>query len=69
MNRDIDSETISFLIKQSKTDQARKGHFIYIFNLPSSIQPYALFLHTSNLETPKQSPLLNPYFLTIPTNQ
>ncbi|XP_016355771.1 uncharacterized protein LOC107699110 [Sinocyclocheilus anshuiensis] len=36
----LDSETISFLIKQSKTDQVKKGHFIYIFNLSSPIQPY-----------------------------
>ncbi len=25
----LDSETISFLIKQSKTDQIKKGHFVY----------------------------------------
>ncbi len=31
----LDSETISFLVKQSKTDQIKKGHFVYIFNLPS----------------------------------
>ncbi len=36
----LDSETISFLIKQSKTDQVKKGHFVYIFNLSSPIQPY-----------------------------
>ncbi|XP_073730829.1 uncharacterized protein [Misgurnus anguillicaudatus] len=36
----LDGETISFLIKQSKTDQTKKGHFIYIFNLPSPIHPY-----------------------------
>ncbi len=34
----LDSETISYLIKQSKTDQAKKGHFIYIFKLSSPIQ-------------------------------
>ncbi len=27
----IDSETIAYFIKQSKTDQERKGHFIYIY--------------------------------------
>ncbi len=27
----LDGETISYLIKQSKTDQTKKGHFIYIF--------------------------------------
>lgn len=36
----VDNETISFFIKQSKTDRAKKGHFIYIFNLPTPIQPY-----------------------------
>ncbi|XP_073714076.1 uncharacterized protein [Misgurnus anguillicaudatus] len=36
----LDGETISFLIKQSKTDQTKKGNFIYIFNLPSPIHPY-----------------------------
>ncbi|XP_073726171.1 uncharacterized protein [Misgurnus anguillicaudatus] len=36
----LEGETISFLIKQSKTDQTKKGHFIYIFNLPSPIHPY-----------------------------
>ncbi|MGL4282979.1 MAG: hypothetical protein ACRCSI_04905, partial [Eubacterium aggregans] len=36
----LDSETISYRIKQSKTDQAKKGHLIYIFNLSSPIQPY-----------------------------
>ncbi len=28
----LDSETISYLIKQSKTDQAKKGHFIIFSN-------------------------------------
>ncbi len=36
----LDSETISFLIKQSKTDQVKKDNFVYIFNLSSPIQPY-----------------------------
>ncbi|MGL5597112.1 MAG: tyrosine-type recombinase/integrase [Aeromonas sp.] len=36
----INHDTISYFIKQSKTDQSKKGHFIYIFNLPSPIQPY-----------------------------
>ncbi len=36
----LDNETISFFIKQSKTDQTKKGHLIYIFNLQTPIQPY-----------------------------
>nr|XP_055071049.1 carbohydrate-responsive element-binding protein-like [Misgurnus anguillicaudatus] len=40
----LDNDTISYFIKQSKTDQMRKGHFIYIFNLPSPIQPYQTLL-------------------------
>lgn len=47
----LDDETIAYLIKQSKTDQTNKGHFIYIFNLPSPIQPYQsvlAFLHLRN---------------------
>ncbi len=36
----LDSETISFLIKQSKTDQVKKGHFVYILNLHSPLQSY-----------------------------
>ncbi len=36
----LDSETISFSIKQSKTDQVKKGHFVYIFNLHSPLQSY-----------------------------
>ncbi len=30
----LDDETISYTIKQSKTDQTKKGHFIYIFKTP-----------------------------------
>ncbi|XP_048021430.1 uncharacterized protein LOC125252287 [Megalobrama amblycephala] len=40
----LDDDTISYFIKQSKTDQTRKGHFIYIFNLSSPIQPYQSLL-------------------------
>ncbi|RXN02472.1 proline and serine-rich 1-like protein [Labeo rohita] len=40
----LDGETISYFIKQSKTDQAKKGHFIYIFNLQSPIQPFQTLL-------------------------
>ncbi len=59
----LDSETISFLIKQSKTDQARKGHFIYIFNLPSSIQPYQTVLaYIQSRNSQAKSPIV-PLFL------
>ncbi|KAL0150468.1 hypothetical protein M9458_054285 [Cirrhinus mrigala] len=40
----LDGETISYFIKQSKTDQTKKGHFIYIFNLQSPIQPFQALL-------------------------
>ncbi|KAL0150992.1 hypothetical protein M9458_053719 [Cirrhinus mrigala] len=40
----LDGETISYFIKQSKTDQTKKGHFIYIFNLQSPIQPFQTLL-------------------------
>ncbi|KAL0148187.1 hypothetical protein M9458_056508 [Cirrhinus mrigala] len=40
----LDDETISYFIKQSKTGQTKKGHFIYIFNLQSPIQPFQAFL-------------------------
>ncbi|XP_067309065.1 uncharacterized protein [Pseudorasbora parva] len=36
----LDKDTIRFLIKRSKTDQFKNGHFIHIFNLPTPIQPY-----------------------------
>ncbi len=40
----LDSETIAYFIKQSKTDQETCGQNIYICNLPSQIQTYqALF--------------------------
>lgn len=59
----LDSETISFLINQSKTDQARKGHFIYIFNLPSSIQPYQTVLaYIQSRNSQAKSPI-EPLFL------
>ncbi|KAL0152549.1 hypothetical protein M9458_052272, partial [Cirrhinus mrigala] len=40
----LDGETISYFIKQSKTDQTKKGHFIYIFNLQSPIQLFQTLL-------------------------
>ncbi len=41
----LDDETISYTIKQSKTDQTKKGHFIYIFKLQSPYQTLLAFLH------------------------
>ncbi len=43
----LDDETIPYTIKQSKTDQTKKGHFIYIFNLQSPILPYQTLLASS----------------------
>lgn len=54
----LDNETISYFIKQSKTDQTKKGHFIYIFNLQSPIQPYQTlqsYLHFKNSQTKSPS--------------
>ncbi len=44
----VNHDIIHFNIKTSKTDQLKRGHSIFIFNLPTPIQPYqsiALFLH------------------------
>ncbi len=56
----LDSETISFLIKQSKTDQVKKGHFVYIFNLSSPIQAVREYLH---LRISQAKSPLEPLFL------
>ena len=65
----LDSETITYFIKQSKTDQERKGHYILIFNLPSPINLIRLSFLKSNSGTIN----LNPHWtlslsttLTIP---
>ncbi|XP_056121760.1 uncharacterized protein LOC130100357 [Rhinichthys klamathensis goyatoka] len=53
----LDNETISYFIKQSKTDQMKKGHFIYIFNLQSPIQPYqTLFAYSQFRNSQTKSP-------------
>lgn len=39
-----DNDTVTYFIKQSKSDQLKKGHFVYIFNLQSPIQPYQTLL-------------------------
>nr|XP_009304434.1 proline and serine-rich protein 1-like [Danio rerio] len=59
----IDEETIAFLIKQSKTDQSRKGHYIYIFNIPSPTSPFqTLLAYTHYRKTLSASPL-DPLFI------
>lgn len=58
----LDKETISFLIKQSKTDQAKKGHFIHIFNLPSPIQPYQTILAYLHQRRSQAASQIDPLF-------
>ncbi len=58
----LDSETISFLSKQSKTDQVKKGHFVYIFNLPSPLQPYQAVREYFRLRIFQATFPSNPYF-------
>ncbi len=59
----LDSETISFLINQSKTDQVKKGHFVYTFNLPSPIQPYQAVREYLRLRIFQAKSPLEPLFL------
>ncbi len=59
----LDSETISFLIKQSKIDQVKKGHFVYIFNLSSPIQPYQAVREYLHLRISQAKSPLEPLFL------
>ncbi len=59
----LDSETISFLIKQSKTDQVKKGHFVYIFNLHSPLQPYQAVREYLRLRIFQARSPLEPLFL------
>ncbi|XP_067225205.1 uncharacterized protein [Chanodichthys erythropterus] len=59
----INSETISYLIKQSKTDQAKKGHYIYIFNLSSPIQPYQTVLAYLKIRNAQAKSPLEPLFI------
>ncbi|XP_067308224.1 uncharacterized protein [Pseudorasbora parva] len=59
----LNHDTIRFNIKQSKTDQLKRGHPVFIFNLPTPIQPYqslAAFLSQRHSQT--NSPLA-PLFL------
>ncbi|XP_026059296.1 uncharacterized protein LOC113043958 [Carassius auratus] len=59
----IDNETISFLIKQSKTDQTKKGHLIYIFKLSSPIQPFQSVLAYLQWRTSQANCHLDPLFI------
>ncbi len=59
----LDSETISFLIKQSKTGQVKKGHLVYIFNLSSPIQPYQAVREYLHLRISQAKSPLEPLFL------
>ncbi len=59
----IDIETIAYFIKQSKTDQERKGHFIYIFNLPSPIQPYQALFSYFQIRNAQAKSTLDPLFV------
>ncbi len=63
INPTISDLTISFLIKQSKTDQVKKGHFVYIFNLSSPIQPYQAIREYLRLRISQAKSPLEPLFL------
>ncbi len=58
----LDDETISYTIKQSKTDQTKKGHFIYIFKLQSPLSPYqTLLAFLPPKEITVQTPIRPPF--------
>lgn len=59
----VDGETISFLIKQSKTDQSRKGHLIYIFDIPSSTFPFQTLLAYIHYRKTLNPTPLSPLFI------
>ncbi len=58
----LDDKAMSFLIKQSKTDQTKKGHFIYIFNLQSPILPYQALLAFLQLRKSQSKSPSDPLF-------
>ncbi len=58
----LEDETISYTIKQSKTDQTKKGHFIYIFNLQSPILPYQTLLAFLHLRKSQSKLPSDPLF-------
>nr|XP_021331275.1 uncharacterized protein LOC110439521 [Danio rerio] len=57
-----DKETISFLIKQSKTDQTQKGHSILIFDIPSPTRPFQTLLAYLNLRKSQEANPMAPLF-------
>ncbi|XP_056618189.1 uncharacterized protein LOC130432718 [Triplophysa dalaica] len=59
----LDAETISFHIKQSKMDQFKRGHFIFIFNLQSPIQPYQTLLAYLHLRRSQAKVPSEPLFI------
>ncbi len=59
----LDSETISFLVKQVKQTKSKKGHFVYIFNLSSPIQPYQAVREYLRLRISQAKSPLEPLFL------
>ncbi len=61
----LDDETISYIIKQSKTDQTKKGHFIYIFNLQSPILPYQTLLAFLHLRKSQSKLPSDPLFTDV----
>ncbi len=58
----LDDETISYTIKQSKTDQTKKGHFIYIFKLQSPLSPYQTLLAFLHLRKSQSKLPSDPLF-------
>ncbi|XP_067218215.1 uncharacterized protein [Chanodichthys erythropterus] len=59
----LDTDTICFLLKCSKTDQLKNGNFIHIFNLPTPIQPYqSLSYFLAHRKVQISSPL-DPLFI------
>ncbi|XP_073678908.1 uncharacterized protein [Garra rufa] len=58
----LDDEVISYFIKQSKSDQLKKGHFIYIFNLQSTIQPFQTLLAFLQLRRSQSKNPSDPLF-------
>lgn len=59
----VDENTMRFLVKQSKTDQFRKGHPIFIFNLDSDLNPHQ-YMSRYLAYRSSQSPPSCPLFVT-----
>ena len=41
----LNADTIRYFIKQSKTDQSKKGHSVFIFNIASPLLPFQTLAH------------------------